>query len=107
MYAGSIAEVRRPAVEQPSSRAPRRVRSHIKMGQVTAITFALALGFALGLVFRGTENLGFLEWVMVVLAISAMAAGYYLRGMEFGGSEARPSPRSDERSNVISLASRR
>ena len=75
------------------------------MRQVAATTLTLTLGFAMGLVFRGTENLGFLEWVMVLLTISAMAAGYYIRGMEFGGDEARPLPRSDERSNVIRLAS--
>ena len=70
------------------------------------MTFALALGLAIGLVFRGTENLGFLEWVMVVLAISAMGVGYYLRGMELDGDEDRRSTRPDGRSNVVRLAPR-
>jgi hypothetical protein len=77
------------------------------MRQVAAITFALALGFAMGLVFHGTENLGFVEWVMVILAISAMAAGYYIRGMEIDADDARSPSRSDERSNVVSLVTRR
>lgn len=71
------------------------------------IVFALALGFAMGLVFRGTENLGFLEWVMVLLALTAMAAGYCIRGIEFDDDEPRPLSRRQDRTNVICLASRR
>ena len=67
--------------------------------------FALTLGFATGLVFRGTENFGLLEWAMVLLAISAMATGYYIRGIEPDGDETYLSSSSHERSNVVRIAS--
>jgi multisubunit Na+/H+ antiporter MnhB subunit len=105
-YVRSTEADNRDVVNEPSRRAPRRVGDRIAARQVATLTFALALGFALGLVFHRTENLGFLEWVMVVLAIAAMAAGYYIRGMEFDRDEARPLSRSDQLSNVIRLASR-
>jgi hypothetical protein len=107
MYVESTIVDKRDAVNQPSRRAQARGGARITVRQAAAMTFALALGLAIGLVFRGTENLGFLEWVMVLLAISAMAVGYCVRGMEFEGDEARPLPRRDERTNVIPLASRR
>ena len=66
---------------------------------------ALTLGFAMGLVFRGTQNLGLLEWVMVLLAISAMAAGYYIRGIELDGDQDSPSPSSHERADLVHIAS--
>jgi hypothetical protein len=106
MHVRSTGEGNREACDPHSYRVAKRVGRQITMRHVTAMTFALALGFAMGLVFRGSENLGFLEWVMMLLAISAIAVGYYIRGIEFDGDDAQPLPRSDERSNVPRLASR-
>jgi hypothetical protein len=106
-YVRSIGEGNRGAANRLRHAPPVRVRHSypIKMKHAVNCLFALALGFAMGLVFRGTENLGLLEWVMVLLAIAAMAAGYYIRGIELDGNEARPLSRSHGRSNVIRLAS--
>jgi hypothetical protein len=108
-YLRSIGEVAGGAAKRLRRERPIRVRQsdHSKMNAAVTGLLALALGFAMGLVFRGTENLGLLEWAMVLLAIAAMAVGYYIRGIEFDGDEARPSSRSHDRSNVICLASQR
>jgi len=103
----STGEDNRRAANQPWHRPSMRVGHQSKVKQAVTSMFALALGFAMGFVFRGTENLGFLEWVIVLLAIAAMAAGYYIRGIELDGDETRPLSRPHDRSNVICLASQR
>jgi hypothetical protein len=107
-YVRSIGEGTGGAANRLRHAPPIRVRhsSLIKMKHAVTWLFALALGFAMGLVFRGTENLGLLEWGMVLLAIAAMATGYSIRGIELDGDEARAFSRSHERSNV-SCASQR
>jgi len=106
-YVRSIGEDHRGAANQPWHRPPMRVGHRIEMKHAVTIIVALTVGFAMGLVFRGTENLGLLEWVMVLLTVVAMAAGYYIRGMELDGDEARPEPSSRERSNIVCLAAQR
>ena len=61
---------------------PNGYLSRINMKQAVTCVFALALGFAMGFAFRVTDSLGFLEWVMALVAIAGMAVGYYIRGIE-------------------------
>ena len=94
---------------RPRDERRRAPGSSHRFGSKHAVTctFALAFGFAAGLVFRGTEHLALLEWVMVVLAIAGMATGYYIRGIGLEPGDAGPLPRPSARSNVTYLPAAR
>jgi hypothetical protein len=88
-YVGSSGKDNVSAANQLRNAPPMRIGypHRMKMKHLATCSSALALGFAMGLVFRGTENLALLEWVMVLLAIAAMAAWYCIRGIELDGVE--------------------